>query len=278
MPEMDRTTQLIFGGGLAVAIVGVLGIALRAWLADWSGLILILVGIIAAVVAYFAAARTLPANLPVATRDMELTAASIAAALGVLFAIEILVDIDNLSGYGSTAGLVATLALAVAGIVLLVGALNRWATPLEPLTVAWRNGDLGTRLTLAGAGIVLVGWLGNVTFGGWYLEGGSELITWILLGTAVMRAIADPQRGLTLPFPAPVVALVLTGIAAVIAIQRTTLFLEGGHGIDDWAPHLLAVGGVALAVAGTALASYEAFRVARPAAGAASGGPPSTPS
>jgi hypothetical protein len=122
--------------------------------------------------------------------------------------------------------------------------------------------DRATRLVLAGAALVLVGWLGNVVFGFWFLEAGSEVITFVLFSALVMRGAADPDQPLRLPLPAAFVALASAIIAAIIAVQHMGRILERSAGaeLDDWLPLLVYVAGVVIVVVGAAIGSAEGSR------------------
>ena len=73
--------------------------------------------------------------------------------------------------------------------------------------------------------LVLIGWLGNVTIGVWFLRAGVEVITLILLAALVMRAAADPDEPLRLPLPPAFVALALSILGAIIAVQHMSVFI-----------------------------------------------------
>ena len=79
---------------------------------------------------------------------------------------------------------------------------------------------------LIGTAVFLLGWLGNVTIGIWFLRAGVEVITFILLAALVMRAAADPDEPLRLPLPPAFVALGLSIVAAIIAVQHTGEILK----------------------------------------------------
>ncbi len=253
--SLDAPSRRIAGAGIATAIIGALGGVAGAWLFSWSGLILILAGVLAVAAAGMAsgAARR---TMPIAARDLALAGGTIAAALGVLFLAEIVFDIDDLESYGGLVGLVITIALAVAGIVLYIAASARWSGgAAAPWTTALAARDQSTRLVLLGAALVILGWLGNVTIGVWYLEAGSEVVTLVLLAALVVRAAADPEQPLRLPFPVAYVAVGLTAVGAIIAFQHTTSLLDEGVGIASWIPMLPYIAGVAVALAGSILAA-----------------------
>jgi hypothetical protein len=258
-PSFDQQTQLACGSGFAVAVIGFLGSVAGAWTFDFTGIILIVAGLVASGTAYASFGRE--GGAPVAPRDEILAGATIAAALGVLFVAEILFDLDDLDAYGGVFGLVLTLGLGIAGVVLYYAATLWWSGgPAAPWTTAFAAGGRPTRLVLIGAALVLIGWLGNVTIGFWFLRAGSEVITLILLAALVMRAEADPEEPSRLPIPAAFVALGLGILGAIIAIQHTIRFIDQGAGIDDWIFQLLYIAGVVVVIVGAAIGAAEGSR------------------
>ena len=172
----------------------------------------------------------------VATRDLILGGGTISAALGILFAAEILTDLDHMDAYGGVLGLVLRFGLAFAGVLLYFAATEWWTGgPVTPWTAALANGDRATRLVLLGAALVLIGWLGNVTIGVWFLRAGVEVITLVLLAALVMRAAADPDEPLRLPLAACVHrARALAPSERSSPIQHMSVFVGEITGIDDW--------------------------------------------
>jgi len=259
-PAFDLRTQLAVGAGVAVAVIGLLGSVLGAFSFDFGGIILIVAGLVAAGAAYVSFGRE-PASPTVATRDLILAGGTIAAALGILFVAEILFDLDDLDAYGNVLGLTLTFLLGIAGVILYYAATLWWrGGPAAPWTTAIASGGRGPRLVLLGAAVMLVGWLGNVTVGIWFLRAGTEVITLVLLAALVMRAAADADQPLRLALPPAYVALGLSIVGAIIAIQHTVVFLDEPTGLDDWLFQLLYVAGVAIAVIGAAVASSEGTR------------------
>ena len=259
-PAFDQRTQLACGAGSAVAVIGLIGSLVGAWTFDFAGVILIVAGLVAFGTAYASFGRE-AVSPAVAPRDLILGAGTISAALGILFAAEILADLDHMDAYGGIFGLVLTFGLAFAGVVLYFAATEWWTGgPATPWRAAVASGDRATRLVLLGAALVLVGWLGNVTIGIWFVRAGTEVITLILLAALVMRAASDPEQPLRLPIPASFVALGLAIVGAIIAIQHMGVFLGEITGIDDWIAQLLYVAGVVVVIVGAGLASSEHAR------------------
>src|SRR6478752_5499583 len=259
-PPFDDRTQLAIGAGIAVAIIALLGIVIGAWSWDFAGLFLIVAGMVAAGTAYVTASRE--AGTPmIAPRDLILAGGTIAAVLGVLSVAEILFDLGDISPHGDVLGLTLIFGLAVAGVALYFAATQWWpGGPATPWTTALDSGDRATRLVFIGAGLVLIGWLANVTIGIWFLRPGIEVITFILLAALVMRAAADAEEPLRLPVPAGFVALGLALVAAIIAFQHIGVFFGQRTGLVDWLAQLLYVAGVAVVVAGAGLAASEGAR------------------
>ena len=259
-PPFDQRTQLACGSGFAVAIIGLLGSVVGAWTFDFTGVILIVAGLVGFGTAYVSFGRDV-GSPTVANRDLILAGGTISAALGILFVAEILTDAADMDPYGGIFGLVLTLGLGIAGVVLYYAATEWWfGGPISPWTSAIASGGRPTKLVLIGTGLVLIGWLGNVTIGFWFLRAGAEVITLILLAALVMRAEADPDEPLRLPLPAAFVALGLSIVGAIIAIQHTIKFFEQGGGIVDWIFQLLYVAGVVVVIVGSGIGSAEGSR------------------
>ena len=264
LPPMDTTTRLTLGAGLALAILGLLGVAVGTWNFAWSGIILILAGLVGAAGGWIGLTNA-GRSLMVAARDVVLIGGTIGAVLGLLFVLQLITDLDHLDGYGGAIGLIMALLTAVAGGALYVAAARHWNDrPLAPWA-ALARGELPGRLLLIGAGLVIVGWLGNVTIGAWFLDAGVLTISLVLLAALVSRAEADPDQPMRLPIPAAFVAIVLAGLAALGAIGQTMALAETHLGLDDWLVHLLAVAGVVVAIVGAALGVMETTRAGMPA-------------
>jgi hypothetical protein len=267
---MDPAAMRIAGAGVAVAVIAVIGAVLGTWRFDWSAIVLILAGLLAAGTAVLTSGAGSSRAMPIAKRDLILTGGVIAAVLGVLFLLEVLFDFDDLDNYGGILGAVAALALAAAGVVLYVLAASAWSgSPIAPWTRALAAGDRTTRLVMGGAVLAVVGWLGNVTIGVWYLDAGVIAITALLLAALVVRAAADPDEPLRLPFPAANVAVALTAVAALLALQHTIALVDQEVGIGSWIPQLIYVAGVAVALVGAVLGAMASM--ARPAAASGPG-------
>ena len=63
-------------------------------------------------------------------------------------------DFDELDTYGGVLGLILTLGLGIAGVVLYYAATQWWSGgPAAPWTTALASGDRPTRLVLIGAAV-----------------------------------------------------------------------------------------------------------------------------
>jgi hypothetical protein len=256
MPALDSTARLTLGAGIALAVLGLLGVAIGIWSFSWSGIILILAGLIGVAGGWIGATNA-GKTLAVAPRDIVLIGGTIGAVLGILFVLQLITDLDHLEEYGGAIGLIVTLLTAFAGGVLYAAAARDWGDrPLAPWMALLRAGLPG-RLILSGAGLVVLGWLGNVTIGAWFLDAGVLTITFALLVLLLARAEADPDQPMHLPIPVAFIAIVIAGLAALGAIGQTMALADEGLGMDDWLAHLIAVAGVALVLIGAALAVLD---------------------
>ena len=264
---MDPATQRIVGAGVAVAIIAVIGGAISTWTFGWSAIVLILAGLLAAGTAYLVSGAGATRAMPIAKRDLILAGSTIAAVLGVLFLAEVAADFGDLDSYGGILGAVAALALAVAGVALYLFATSAWSGgPMAPWTRTLAAGDRMTRLVMGGAVLAVLGWLGNVTIGVWYLDPGVIAITALLLGSLAVRAAADPEQPLVPPFPVAYVAIVLAAIAVLIALQHSASLADQDVGITNWIPQLMYVAGAAIALIGGILGAVESMASSAPAA------------
>lgn len=262
LPALDARSQLAAGAGIAVAVLGLFGTIVGAWSLSFSGAILVAAGLIAAGAAYVASGREPVATAgPIPLRDLILGGGTIAAVLGILFVLEILTDAVDLDTYGGLLGLVMTIGTGIAGVVLYFAATRWWpGGPVAPWTTALASGGRPTRLVFIGVALVMLGWLGNVTWGFWFLAAGAAVITLSLLAALVTRAAADPEEPMRLPLPAAFAALAFGIIGAIIAIQHTSALLDQGAPIEDWLAQLIYVAGVVFVIWGAGLGSTEGAR------------------
>ena len=253
MMPTDTTSRMIITSGVATAIIALIGVLLGAWRMDYLGLVMIVAGLAAAGVAWAGATGMVRTDaLP--GRDIELAAGIVAGVLGVLNFFELLFDLDQLDERGGVVGAVLTVALTVTSLALFAGVVRRWTSPREVLT----SGDRGTRLAYAGVGLVILGWLGNVTLGVWNFSAGVGVLTWVLLAGVVLRWASDPASK-RLPVAGAWIAVVMAAIATLIGLSHLTGFLDRSSefGALDWVFLLVALAGVALTLVGSIWTAYE---------------------
>lgn len=266
-PPMDPAAVRIASAGVAVAIIAVIGGALDTWTFDWSAIVMILAGLLAAGIAAMSSRTGASRTGPIANRDLVLAGGTIAAVLGVLFLAEVATDFDDLDDYGGVLGAVAALALAVSGVALYILATSASSgSPLAPWTRALSAADRSTKVVLGGAALVVLGWLGNVTIGAWYLDPGVIAITLVLLAALLVRAAADPDQTLVLPFPIAYVAVALTGIALLLALQHSVRLADQDVSATSWIPQLIYVAGAVIALIGGILGAVAAIAPPTPEA------------
>ena len=81
---------------------------------------------------------------------------------------------------------------------------------------------------------MILGWLGNVTIGAWFLDTGALTITVVLVALLLARAEADPEQPMQLPVPAAFVIVVLVAIAALEALLQVGDLIGAHQGIQSW--------------------------------------------
>lgn len=274
---IDPASRLVIGSGATVAALALLGGLFGAYSWVFSALILIGAGLLGVWAGWITAGRATN-QLPLATRDLGLIAGTVSAVLGILFAVEIVFDLDSLDKYGGVFGAITTLLLAVAAIVLYVAASRAWsADPTKPWTAAMAGRDRPLLLVLAGTGLVILGWLANVSIGFWYMEAGTEVVTLALIAALLMRAEADPETPLRIGFPVAYIALGLSVVCLLMAFQHTLALADQGAGIDGWLSHLLYVAGVIGLLAGSGLGSAEGAGIMKPVTHNGGGPAPKAP-
>ena len=253
MMPTDATSRLITGAGLATAVIALIGVPVGAWRLDDFGLVMIVAGLAAAGVAWAGSTGMVRIDaLP--GRDIELGAGIVAGVLSVMNLFERLFDLDQLDQTGGVVALILTLALAVAALALFAGVTRRWTSPREVLPI----GDRGTRLAYAGVGLVMLGWLGNVTIGVWNFSAGVGVLTVVLLCGIVLRWASDPASK-RLPVAGAWIAVVLAVIATLLGLDHLMGFADraSDFGPLDWLLLLLYLAGVAMALVGSVWTAYE---------------------
>jgi hypothetical protein len=253
MLPADTTSRAIMTAGLATAAIALVGAPLGAWRFDYFGLVMILAGLAAAGVAWAGATGRVRIDaLP--GRDIELASGIVAGVLAVLNFFEMLFDLDQLDERGDALGAILTIALTVTALALFGAVTRRWTSPREVLA----SGDRGTRLAYAGVGLVILGWLGNVTIGVWTFSAGVGVLTLIMLAGIVLRWASDPATE-RLPLAGAWIAVVLAVIATLLGLNHLMGFMDraSDFGPLDWLLLLLYLAGVALVLVGSVWTAYE---------------------
>ena len=105
-------------------------------------------------------------------RDLILAGGTIAAALGILFVAEILFDLDELDHLRRHPRAHPDVGLGIAGVVLYYAATQWWTGGPAALDGrAWPRTIGRPGSSSSAPGLVLIGWLGNVTIGIWFAAG-----------------------------------------------------------------------------------------------------------
>lgn len=252
MPKLDAPTQAIVGSGIAVAVLALIGGLVGAWDLDFAGTLMIVGGLVAAGAAYMTASSTSMPAMPVAPRDVALAGALFTLVMGALFVAEKLFDLDDLDDYGGIIGVLITILLAAAGVALYVAVTGRWfGTLAGPWTSAVRGGR-PTQLVAIGTGLVILGWLLNVTVGVWLAQAAALTIFLVVLSFALARASVDAKPSSTDQIVA-LVALGLLAVAAYLAFDHLTRIMGEDVGADQTLMQLVVLGGVAVALGGVVL-------------------------
>ena len=253
MLPADTTSKAIMTAGLATAAIALVGVPLAAWRLDYFGLVMILAGLAAAAVAWAGATGRVRIDaLP--GRDIELAAGIVAGVLSVLDLLEMLFDLDQLDERGDAVGAILTIALTVTALALFGAATRRWLSPREVIA----NGDRGTRLAYAGVGLVILGWLGNVTIGVWNMSAGVGVLTMVMLAGVALRWASDPASK-RMPLAGAWIAVVLAVVATLLGLNHLMGFTDraSDFGPLDWLLLLLYLAGVALVLVGSVWTAYE---------------------
>ena len=234
--RLDRSTQMMAGAGIVVAVAGLVGIIIDTWRFDYAGLLMVVAGLGGTALAWMAAERKLPA-MPLSAADLLLAAAAVAAALGVLALVTILADLDQLGDeYGGILGVVTSAAVAVAGLAMLYWALAASGGPASVWRTATSSGR-GPLIGLAGAGLAYLGWVGNLSIGVWTFSASAVVVTLITLAGVVLF-VAARSGGTAKPVPLSWIAAVGAGLAALVLADHFGIFSRlmnrNDLGVEHW--------------------------------------------
>lgn len=254
MAALDTTSQVLVGAGLAAVVIAILGIPLGAWALGTFSVLVIVAGLAAAGVAWLRGSGALrPMVLP--SRDLELAAAAVVGVLAIWNLIEAAFDLDQIGDErGGIVGLLLTILLAVAGIVLLGGAARRWSSgPMATL-----RANMGAALALAGVALVLLGWTLNLSVSYWTMTQATVTLALVAVAGALVVAANDTNGGLRMGLAAG--AAVVGLVMAVLALgQWGDLARLGENRIDlsltDIGAFLIYAMGVVALIGGSVLSA-----------------------
>jgi hypothetical protein len=263
LSDLQGPARSVFAGAVAVAVIGIIGVIAGSLRLQWTGVVLILLGLAGAAVVWMGASKTLSGNLPFAGRYVELLVGLVATVIGIGGIVEAAFDLDQANESGFILGVVVFVALAAAGLFVLLmtgrawpGGANAIAAPIRP------GAELGARLAFLGVLLVLLGWLVNITLGVWRWEGPAALVTFLVLLVAViLLMISEDAFGPRIPIPVAWVAAGVAIWAGLIAlVQHLQAFLSefDSPGIEDWLGMLLYIVGIILVIAGTVMMALAA--------------------
>jgi hypothetical protein len=261
--RLDATSRQVVLAGAAVALIGLVGAIVRVWPFDWMGIVLILLGGAAAVVAFLGGPGSMPASMPVSGRGIELAAGLIAAVLGIGGVVESVFDVvDNLDEVDFWTDTAFYVVLAAAGLWLVVVSGRRWSGGVIGAVGRTRSGSRGTRLVALGVLLVILGWFLNVSISFWRWYPSAVVLALALLALIIVVLIAAREDDLRLPIPGEWIAAGLTIVAAILALDHLRAFLDLGNEVSidplEWLAMIVYLVGVGLMVSGAVLMAIDA--------------------
>lgn len=273
--SLSSAARLVMGGSVVVFVAALLGIIVEAWELDPYGLIAVVVALVAGGAAWMLASGPAAAGARAMLPGVQLAAGAVGSALAALAVIEMLFDLDQLDDdYGGFVGLLLAIVLAGGALAILWGALRRepdWAARL-------RGGDQGTRIAIAGVGLVLIAWALHLSIGFWSFAPASWGIAAIVLAGVVLFVRAQ----LALPFPASWIAIVLGLFAAWTAFGQWNSLMDVGArrvelDLTDLVPFLIYVVGIVAVLAGSVMVAMAETRRAGTDTATTTPTPPASP-
>lgn len=244
--DLDQSSKLIIGGSAAAVLVTIVGLPLGVWGSTDFVLMVLAASIVAGLAAGLRTGEILATQLGL----LELGAGSVLGVLGVWNLIETLFDLDHLRG--DLLGIILAVALAAAGIAVLVGGVRRLDDPRALVM----HGQW-TKVTAIGFALVLAGWTLNLTISYWTM-GQAGLSLAVLTLAALIIVVSDRIDS---PIPAAWAGVVLAIFAALLALgqwgdlmnlgQRTSL------GLMDYLAFLAYVAGIVAIIGGGVMTALD---------------------
>ncbi len=249
---LDRSARLIVGGSVAALVVTLLGVPFGAW-DSTSFVLLLLVGTALAAGSAWSGDGSSGAIAAIHPAVVELAAASVVGVLAVGNLIDALFDLDA-GERGGIVGLILALALAVAATAAVAGALERSGGSRSVLA----SGDLWTRMSAGGLGLVLVGWALNLSIGLWTMSGATLSLASLTLAGVIV--LVSPRVASSIPIAW--IGVILGVFAAWLAIGLWNDLAALGEtrvelSASDILAFLIYVAGLALIIAGGILTALE---------------------
>ena len=177
--DLDQSSKLIIGGSAAAVLVTIVGLPLGVWGSTDFVLMVLAASIVAGLAAGLRTGEILATQLGL----LELGAGSVLGVLGVWNLIETLFDLDH--PRGDLLGIILAVALAAAGIAVLVGGVRRLDDPRALVM----HGQW-TKVTAIGFALVLAGWTLNLTISYWTM-GQAGLSLAVLTLAALIIVVSD---------------------------------------------------------------------------------------
>jgi hypothetical protein len=204
--DLDLTSKLIIAGSAATLLITLVGIPFGAWDATDFVLMVLVAGVVAGLAAGLRTGEILANQLSL----LELGAGAVLGVLSVANLLETLFDLD--APRGGIFGVLLAIGLAVAGAAVLVGGVRRngGLPALVPADDRW------ILVTLAGLGLVLLGWAVNLTISYWTMaQAGLSLAVLTLAALLVLVS-----RRIESPVPAAWAGVVLAAFGALLAVGQ----------------------------------------------------------
>lgn len=269
MERFDGAGRLIAAGAAFSIAIIVIGLIVGAWSLRGYALVILVAAIVALAVAYLATTTVATNGWPIPGPDIVFAATALMAILALLNLIEALNDLDQIDDErGGVIGLVVTVALAAAAIVVLIGALRSPAGN-EFGADSIQGRGRGTRLALGGLGLELLAWTLMLSISVFALGQTAAFgISLAILAVVVLVFGGDPSHGWRLPIPASWIAIALAVIAALPLIDQAGQYLRvvDRFGLDpiDTLVFLAHAAGTLLVLVGAVLAAADERNAATP--------------
>jgi len=246
---LDRLAQYVVGGSIAAVVITILGLPFGTW--DSTDFVLLILA--ASIIAMVAAAAGTTSRDPEPLALLEGASATVLAVLAVSNLIEILFNLD-LGDRGGIIGILFTIALVIAGVVVLAGAFQR----VGGLPALHLTEGRGVGVAAAGLILVLVAWVLNLSIGQWTMAGASLSLAVLTVATAVILV----SRRVSSPIPAAWAGVIVAVFGAILALgQWGDLNALGQEQVElgplDFLAFLLYIVGLVMIIAGGVMTALE---------------------